>query len=220
MLVSWYFDWIWDYKGREEAYIPRLKLFDHVFTTDGDCQEDYERNGITRHLLRQAIDPEVIRPVEPVEEYRCDVGFIGHAYTHERRVMLDELGKRFGFHLFGANNEHRGEEHARACASVKVMVGDSYRSDLPGYWSNRVYLHLGSGAFVLHARTPGMEDHFTDGIHLVYYDGIGSLLNKVEKYLGLSEEREQIAETGCRLVHARDTWDLRVKELLRICGWD
>ena len=46
VLVCWYFDWLWGLGNREELYLPRLKMMDVIFSTDGSDNAEYEKRGI------------------------------------------------------------------------------------------------------------------------------------------------------------------------------
>lgn len=212
VLVAWYFDWIraWN---REAMYLPKLECFDLVLSTDGSDSKWYEERGIKRRYLPQACDTSVFRPLEPDSRYACDVAFVGHAYG-KRATLMNALKRRFDFRQFGQSSEAYGPIHAAICNSAKIMVADSYVNDCPGYWSNRVYLEVGSGGFVLHPRTPGLDRQFVDGRHLVTYED--DLIDKIEYYLRHDDERRAIADAGWRHVHANHSYEIRVGEMCEL----
>jgi spore maturation protein CgeB len=212
--VAWYFDWIQAFGAREQQYVPKLKKFDLVLSTDG-LIDLYEKNGIIRHWLPHACDMRTYHPVEKTIE--ADVGFIGHVYTAERKRMLNGLG-RFDFRHYGNSEECWGPEYARVCNSVKVMFGDNCRNDIPNYWSDRLYLSLGCGAFLLYPRVPGIEKFFKDGEHLVLWDNERDLHEKIHYFLDRPEERDRIARAGAKEVALNHNWSVRVKEALDYIG--
>lgn len=216
--IAHYFDLVVGWQRRENIYFPALKDFHLVFSPDGFDGSAYEKAGIRRRYLRQAYDPEVHYPAEGVRPVR-DVGFIGHARDARRRALFAELARRFDFDHVGDKNECRGPEHATFCAECRVMLAMNAREDVPGYWSVRVSHHLGSRAFVLHPKVPGIERYYEDGVHLVLYKDTADLIEKIEYYLPRSDERERIARAGYELARSRDTWDERVKEIIN-CASD
>lgn len=218
-IVTWYFDWIREW-GREMQYLPRLREFDLVLSTDGFGSQDewYREAGVTRKYLPHACDTRTFHPVEPVPEYGCDVAFVGHAYFPRRRELLDALARGFNFRHYGQRSCVYGPTHAQICNSAKIMVADNFTNDVPGYWSDRVYLEVGSGGFVLHPRVAGIEKHFEDGRHLVLYESIGDLIDKVDYYLDHEDERAAIASAGWKHVHKYHSQEARVKEFLDICN--
>jgi len=206
--IAWYFDWIQGYGSREGQYIPALKEFDLTLSTDGWI-DLYKRNGIERRWLPHGIDPRVYHPL--TRTTGVDVGFIGHSYTTSRKRLLQGL-KKYNFGIFGNSDECWGRKYAEICNSVKIIVGDNMRNDIPGYWSDRLYLSMGCGAFLMYPRVPGIEQYFTDGTHLVLYDNEPDLHSKIDYYLTRPDERERIARNGAREVAKNHTWEVRVAE--------
>lgn len=206
--IAHYFDLIVDWWGRDKSYFPILKYFDLVLSTDGSDSSVYKKAGINRKWLKQAVDITEYYPVKK-NHYFYDVAFIGGSYG-TRQKLFKELSQKYNFMQF--NGGYRGEGHAEVCATSKIMVADNARNNIPGYWSNRVYLHLACGAFVLHPSVPGMDKVFKDGQHLVYYDNREDLMNKIDLYLGNDKERKRISKTGHELVKKSHTWDVRIDE--------
>jgi hypothetical protein len=208
-LVAHYFDWIWGYANREKAYIPRLKHFDLVLSTDGYDGTRYK--DINRRYLKQAFNPDWFYPHK--RQGGSEIGFVGHIYTPQRRGLIKELAKRFDVRVYGQKNEARGPARSYVVADSRIMLADGgIQTDIPGYWSNRVYLDLACGGFVLHKAVPGLEDVFTPGTHLDTWTSAEELHEKCAYYLGHPDEREAIARAGCELVHERHTWDERIRE--------
>lgn len=211
--VAHYFDLIVGWQGRERKYFPVLEHFDLVLGTD--CMNPaYRAAGINARWFLQAFDPSEYYPVEA--ETAREVAFIGNPYDQKRRELLAELSRRYSFERFGHKDSCRGPAHAEVCASTKVMIADNAVNDRPGYWSNRVYLHLACKGFVLHPRVPEMERYFTDGVHLVYYDSREDLFDKIDYYLEHGEERANIASAGFELVRSKHNWTERMKEFWQI----
>ncbi len=206
--VAWYFDWlkIW---GREKTYLPSLKHFDLVISTDGIENDLY--TGMNRIWLPHAVDTRHYKPSRGEPSH--DVGFIGHPYSGRRIRFLRGLKTRFDFKLMGEHCECWGKNYGVACSMVKIMVGDNFINTVPGYWSDRVYLSLASGAFLLYPRVPLLETHFTDGEHLVFYDDERDLYKKIGYYLPRDAERKQIAEAGMKHCRERHNWNVRLDEL-------
>jgi hypothetical protein len=207
-LVAWYFDWIADWGGREAQYLPRLREFDLILSTDGFENKIYD--GLNRHWLPHACDPRVYYPID--ERPASDVGFIGHVYLPRRKFMLERLMKRYNFSVMGLLDNCWGPNYARACASVKIMLGDNFRNDIPGYWSDRVYMSLACGAFYLSPRVPGLERYFKEGCHIAYYDDENDLYEKIDYYLARPEERNSIARAGADYVAHFQNWKVRIEE--------
>jgi spore maturation protein CgeB len=211
--IAHYFDLIVGWQGREKKYFPALDHFDLVLGTD--CMNPaYRKAGINARWFMQAFDPADYYPVEA--EVVREVAFIGNPYDQKRRELLATLSRRYSFERFGHKDSCRGPAHAEVCASTKIMVADNALNDRPGYWSNRVYMHLASKGFVLHPRVPELVQFFLDAHHLAYYDSPADLFDKLDYYLKRDKERDSIAEAGCELVHRKHTWTERMKEFWQI----
>jgi glycosyltransferase involved in cell wall biosynthesis len=206
-LVAWYFDWlVW--QGRWKQYSSRLKYFDLIISTDGFENSIYKEYN--RVWIPHAADTEVYKHIRLSQ--RNDVVFIGHIYTEERRVLLGGVMERFRFKQYGQQNDCWGEKYSHVCGQAKIVIGDNFLNDIPGYWSDRVYMSLASGAFYLSPRVPGLERYFEDGEHLVYYDSPDDLYGKIEYYLEQPLERERIAFSGADEVARNHSWAVRVRE--------
>lgn len=220
-LIAWYFDWIWGYGDREKRYLPRLKVFDLVLSSDGKTDEEYKRHNIRRRYMMMGCRTDIYRSLvlteEEKEQYSCDVGFVGHIYFDRRKRMIEGVSRICRFKMWGQNSDFYGHRHAVVANASKIMLADNYRNDIPGYWSNRVYLEVGSGALLLHPRVPLMERSFKDREHLVYWDNESDLHRKIHHYLRDSKEREKIAKQGQEHIHKYHSWDVRVERFERLC---
>ena len=60
----------------------------------------------------------------------------------------------------------------------------------------------------------GLEEHFQNGKHLVWFESIDEAVDLAKRYLREDEARERIAAAGREEVVAKHCWDVRVAELL------
>lgn len=218
-VATWYFDWLWGLGDRDEAYTPKLRLLDAVFSTDGIDSGEYEKRGIRNRVwlpqgapaLDRALPP---RPGTP----QHDVVFLGHINTPERREMAQRLNARFDFANYGneANATRRiwGRERIDLCQSSRIMIGTNYRNDIPGYWSNRIYVVMSAGGFYLGQHVGGLDAQFTAGKHCDYFDGLDDMERKVEWWLKHAAERKRCAKRAQELVQSEHTYVHRVDTLL------
>ena len=206
--IAWYFDWIQGFASREPQYLEALKPFDLTISTDGWI-DMYEKNGIERRWLPHACDLRTYHPLTKTPGVA--VGFIGHVYTPERQGLLNSL-KRYDFRHYGNREECWGPKYSQVCNSVKIMVGDNFRNDIQCYWSDRLYLSLGCGAFLMYPRVPGIEKFFKDGEHLILFDNVRDLHRKIDHYLKRPSERERISKNGAEEVRKNHNWGVRIGE--------
>ena len=212
-LVAWIFDWIWALGRREAAYLPNLKLFDLVFSTDGFNSSRWDKHGIPRRYLSQAA-PREERLLASCD-CRHDISFVGSVYTDARRLLLGQLRREFRVWHYEGKPRIWGERLARCYRASRVALGENYRNDIPGYWSSRVYLALATGSFLITPRVEGLDQSFTDGEHLVMYNGTyDDLAVKLRHWLPLEEERRKIGLAGYEHTMKHHTYANRVRELI------
>lgn len=219
-VVWWTFDWR-GHEGFSSWWTPVAKKSLVTFATDGphQCRLWSSRECLS-HPLRQAIWPAIHGPLYG-KKYLYDVAFFGSLYTPRRNEIADRLRAEFGDRFLLRSNgvqegEAWGDEFRRLVSQTRVIVGDNWTNDVPGYWSDRVYLTLGCGGFFLASAVPGLEKEFCDREHLVIYNGLDDMVEKVKYYLGRDDLRLGIASEGCRLVHQRDTYRHRIQEMEKV----
>jgi Glycosyl transferases group 1 len=221
--------WSFDHMAEPENWKwfgPQAVEADITFMTDGtDADLFYGRSGMRRVELHQGCPPEFDRPdgqdwsdrrslAHGLTTYATDVLFIGSMYTHRRKRLAEELMRYPNFRKWGEpGSVIWGREFAAACYLSKIVVGDNFVNDVPGYWSDRVYLTLACGGFFLTAYVPGLENEFENGRHLVWWNDWEDLHKQIEYYLPREAERRAIALEGHRLVHREHTYDRRIQRM-------
>ncbi len=219
-IVFWTFDWMrhpeaWSWYG------PLAKIADLCFQTDGcDLDGFYKAEGIRRVELHQACVPGLhdLPSTANIEDYErgAALTFIGSEYTERRHELVRRLGLiSVGLGAFKKWGEPQpviwGRDFAAAVYYSKMVVGDNFVNDVPGYWSDRVYLTLACGGFFATAYVPGLEEKFTNHEHLVWWRSFEELETLVEYYMPREAKRKAIALTGYRQVQQFDTYSERMK---------
>jgi hypothetical protein len=160
-----------------------------------------------------------------------DIVFVGSkGYHHEwqwRPQLINWLHDTYGdrFTHVGGDGQTgtvRGISLNVLYGNSKVAVGDSLclNFDYPYYWSDRVYETLGRGGFMIHPFIEGMQGHFEDGKHLVFFKfgDFEDLKRKIDYYLEHDEEREKIRKAGHEHVKANHTYKNRWQTILKELG--
>lgn len=204
---------------------------EHFFTVDKLMADWLNSNTpVKGHYLQAGVYDKECYMVEPVKVPPFDVVFAGSKKYHPEWQYRPELvqwlqntyGDRFAhFGHDGYWGVVRGDKLNRVYADAKVTVGDSLciNFNYPNYWSDRVYETLGRGGFMIHPYIAGMEQHFEDLKHLVYYDfgNFEQLKSLIDYYLEHTEEREAIRKAGFEHVKAnhtyRNRWEHIIKEI-------
>jgi hypothetical protein len=213
---------------------PRWRC-DYTFTPDGDpaSQAIFEAKGINHIYMKPGVyEPECTIYGEQHPE--LDVIFVGggtptgeepqygHAEWPYRGQLLKFLRDTYGarFKKFGWPQETIRNEDLNLLYynASKVVVGDSLCLNFnhPYYWSDRVYETLGRGGFIIHPYIKGLEEEFTEGETIVFYDynNWDQLREKIDYYLEHDEERERIRLAGHEFVKNNATYTQRLTQML------
>lgn len=201
----------------------------YVFTADGGSNDWYRSKGINHFWLKPGVVKRDCHLGTYDPKYDYDVAFVGsykyHAEWPYRKKLIDWLTSTYGnrFHRFGQPNETvRGEELNNLYASVKVVVGDTLCPFFkhPNYWSDRVYETLGRGGFLIHPYVKGMEEEFTPGVDIEFYnyDDFDRLKYLIDYYLVHYVQRKRIQLSGHEMVRDNCTYTERMKQMLHIIG--
>jgi hypothetical protein len=157
-------------------------------------------------------------------KWASDVAFVGRPSTDYRIQLLRRINKRFDLKVWGARWQDYGftcpkqriypKEYAKICYRTPIILGCDYRHDMEGNFSNRTWITLGCGGFLLTSYSPGLEQIFAKGEHLEWYDSQEECLDLIDYYLDHEEKRKQIAVTGYEFAHTHRTYDIVVDELI------
>ena len=203
----WYGDRVLGFLKEREAWMKRVAPLCRIaFVNDGPLAETGWANF---RLLRLGVLRHHIRSVSISESEKRDVAFIGSIYGSRESELapvreiigLDQITGVYGPQLSEVLNQYR------------IVLGPRFPS-IPNYWSDRIYLVLGHGGFLLAPEVEGMRaEGLIPGVHYacVSHDTV----RDVRFWLERPEERARIAAAGQRLVLDRFTCRHRLEE---ICG--
>lgn len=208
---------------------PTMTMLDHYFTVD-QCLADHlnENTTVQGHYLPPGVFGRECYISDQTSPHANAVLFAGSYGYHNsypmRPKLIDWLKDTYGpqfTHIGGGGpiGTVRGDDLNRAYANSKIVVGDSYITNpnyLGKYWSDRVPESLGRGAFLLAPRVYGLDEHFTDGEHLVTYEhgDFDQLQFLIDHYLEHDDEREAIRKAGHEHAKATATYEVRWQHIL------
>jgi len=140
---------------------------------------------------------EKIKPIElTVFGYNWDA-WVDHGFKAQRGVV-DKL-------------------YRRLIAKSKINLSLDWRTDIEGFWSDRIAQIQASGGFVLAKFIVGMERAFgPDKETCVYWNTVDDCAEKIKYYLEHDDERLEILERGYQYAHKYMTFDYRVRQFLTI----
>lgn len=220
--VFWYFDLVnfpdptieGRNKARREWMRRTIPLVDLGFCTDGDWVNQDKSGKLIR--LTQGADQRFVGPGQGVP-HAIPILFTGMTGGgHARSSHLAELRERYGaqFHIVDKQRIHQRNLANLVASSTIVIAPDGPITD--NYWSNRVYLMLGFGAFLLHPTCASLREQYSCD-ELLTYDSRNQMYTLIDYYLkhqagpcGLSFQRNGFWRTM-----SEHTYRHRVETLLK-----
>jgi hypothetical protein len=184
------------------------------FCSDGDWVAQ-DRSGTLIHMMQGADERYV--GYGDADHKEPPVIFTGSPIGVKRKKCLELLKAKYKecFALIGdtAKTKYHGRELANIFASTKVVVApDGPCTDR--YWSNRVYLTLGLGGFLIHPYCRELMDHYTPE-ELTYYNNQEELHSLIDHYLYHPEEREARRLAGHQKTLSHHLYRHRCEQLVR-----
>lgn len=207
--VFWYFDKV----NQLEETAPQVEAFsktrikllnNHVrysdigFLTDGDWVNEDTTGKLFK--LSQGMDERIASIKDGDKD--IDILFVGTCkWCTERTRHLIELQGHYRNKLVIVGNDwvngdrvHARELQKLFTRSKIVLALDAPISD--HYWSNRVYLTLGLGGFLIHPWSDSLTKEYTPGTELIYYHTREELIHLIDYYLEHKKEREELCRAG------------------------
>ncbi|QDU10762.1 glycosyltransferase [Gimesia aquarii] len=200
--------WVIDTHMNFEWCLEKTARYDFVFAAQNDGAERLQHEGIVSALwLPLACDPEIHRPYSEPKQY--DFSFVGNLVGQERCALLESLNEKYPDCFIG---QTYFEEMARTYAASHVIFNRSVKNDV----NMRVFEALGCGGLLLtnDLSENGQAELFTDGKHLVTYQCLEELCDKMDYYLKRETERNKIARQGHKLAVSQHTYQHRMQSLL------
>ncbi len=201
---------------------------DHFFTVDQLMADYLNANTPVRgHFIPAGVfGPECYISDQP-SVHGNDVVFVGSRRYHPewpwRPKLIDWLRNtyRSRFTHVGGDGDTgtlRGDALNRMYANSKVAIGDTLcmNFDYPYYASDRLFEAPGRGAMQIFPRIKGVDEWFTDGEHLRFFEfgDFDGLKTIIDHYLEHDAERERIRLAGHEHVRANHTYTDRWRSIL------
>jgi hypothetical protein len=146
----------------------------------------------------------------PMSTFRINIVNELKTYYHNKFGVFGR-----GWHYNDGNVNTSQNEEANWYRGCKIAINCSH-FNVARYNSDRLLRILGSGTFCLSYKHPEMEQDYENYKHLVYFESIEDLINKIDYYLEHENERKQIAENGRQLVLNRNTFKHQVENIIKL----
>ena len=213
-------------EGRQ-SIIERDPLFRtaHVFTADGDHDDDWKRFGVNHHWLPPGVYHAECQmaAADPAMRAQFDVAFVGSEKYHTewpwRQELLSLVRNRYGDRFLKVGDGRptiRGRELNRLYASVPVIIGDSIRmaGRTQRYVSDRVFETTGRGGFLLFPQIDWVRDAF-GGVVPMYEPGDPAVLDQIDGWLAAPDSyRDEQRDKAQAITVGGHTYRHRVAQLL------
>jgi len=200
--------------GREGRMYQALEHCDMAFVSDGDFVAR-DRTGKCRHMFQGADERRMTPPNNGEKVYPLLFTGMVHGHTQTRIDHLNRLRDKYRDKLKVVTTPHRvhGEKLAHLLSRSAIAIAPlGATSDY--YWSNRVYLTIGLGGFLLHPYCKQLTEHYVPDKELVYYRDHEDCEWVIDYYLRHPEERHQIASAAYERTLQEHTYRHRCQELL------
>ena len=202
---------------------------------------EFLRIGAKRvELLRSWYQPERNHPVSLSAEdrikYECDVVFVGHYESDERKQYLEELVRQgFKLKLFGpgydwdpvlVNSQELksqlpihlvwGEEYNKALCGAKIALCFLSKLNRDTY-TRRCFEIPATGTLMLSEYTDDLASLYKEGEEVDFFRSKGELIEKLKLYLGNEKLRQVVADNGYKRVIV-DGHDV-VSRMKQVVAW-
>lgn len=210
----------------DKKLIRHGRLVDYLFITNKSQIAELKSLGIKNPIYcMQGCDRDMHRIIATRNrKWYSEVAFIGRPRKDHRVKLLQAINQNYDLKTWGAQWRDYDltclkpriypKEYARICYAAKIMLGCDQSFELEGYFSNRTWITLGCGGFLLTNYNPGLEKIFTKGEHLEWYHNQEECLELIKYYLKHEDRRKQIAQNGYQFAHTHRTYDIVIDEII------
>lgn len=215
---------LWVISHPDKVSVELTSVYDRIYAaSDGFADELSKRTAVPVRSLHQATDPDRFHP-DPTGP-RHEILFVGNSRGMRREILADLTPTSLGLAVYGRwaperldpaylHDEHiPNEELNRYYSSADIVLNDHW-ADMrdAGFFSNRLYDALASGACVVSDHVDGIEAEFDGGV--VTYTDPGELRFIIRDLLHDPDRRRALADRGRAAVLARHTFEGRVATIL------
>jgi hypothetical protein len=228
-------DTFWSTKrdGRK-WWLEPMFFTSHLFTADGDYQEQWQAMGKKHTWLPPAVRHDAAKFGTYRDQYACDVAFVGSngrgyhedVWTYRRelvdalRVMCDKNGWSFKNPGGDQDKITRSDDMNDFYASAKVTVGDSLclKKEVSQYWSDRVPEATGRGGLLIMPRIKALDlpEHWSGHIPQYEWGNFVQLEKMIRELLADDEQRGNIKKNCQSITASKHTYVNRAEIIIKV----
>ena len=240
-VIQWYPD-----LAIPEKLIPYVKAADIFLTMSEGLVKEFKKFNPNVFLLTQAFEPSFFQikniTSEDIKTFSTDVTFVGtlgsKPYYLQRRYFLKRVTNE-GFNLkwwgpriprklstipliFGKIGRAYGgkfiwgEDYAKVARLSKIFLAFDAKPYIRKSMSERMYTAVGCGSFYMCQHVDGIEEVLEPGKEIVTFHSEQDMIDMIRYYLKNDGLRMKISEAGRRRVLKEHTYEIRIRQMLRI----
>ena len=209
------------------AHVIKIGKLTKTFFVSG-FEREWTALGLPARFLPACADRD-LRPVPLKKAFASDIAFIGTGSDAARANFLLKVAKKYDLKVWGRGWEEwrkqlnwsgrpvEGKEFAAVCSSAKIVLGVNparYTADSGNTTSDRTWMVILAGGFLLAHGTPELKRMLREGDHCAWYTDIDSCLAQCAYYLENAAQRERVRREGQGFVRQHHTFDQRIHNLL------
>lgn len=214
------------YDPPKQRLVDCARQVDYLFITNQRQITELKSLGVLKPIFCwQGCDADEHRIIATRnKKWAAQVAFIGRPSPAHRVELLQAVHRSFDFKAWGARWSAYGfrcpqvniypRHYARICYASGIMLGCDASFAMDFNTSNRTWITLGCGGFLLTNYQRGLEEMFVKGRHLEWYHSSAECLEMIDYYLRHPLERQKIAAAGYAYVHAHRTYDIVMDEII------
>lgn len=202
---------------RKNWMVDTIPLVDIGFLSDGDwvknCAKFLQLGKLV--WLPQGADERFCGFGQAVPK-KHDILFIGSSNGGiKRQSFVLEMREKYGSRFAHVSKGCHGIDLRNLIASSKIVVApDGPVSD--NYWSNRIFITLGFGGFLLHPQLSGLWKFYKTGTDFIEYDSRPQLHRLIEYYLERPDYRDSVSANGLKKTLEDNTYRHRCEKMMAV----
>lgn len=184
-------------------------------TFTDDYFSNYKTKGIKVVGLPTGADITVYKPTSQVDEYTCDIGWVGGYWPYKAKMMdkyLIPLIKKYNCKVFGWGNTWKNNKSisdsdvsklfssAKICPSISESHSVMSPVDLP----ERVFKVPAGGGFTIHTPSVAINDLFGDSIPMA--NNTAEWFEMIEYYINNTVKRNELKEKQRNVILSKHTY--------------
>jgi hypothetical protein len=189
--------------------------YDLYFGVVGRIIRDLESNGVCKkaHLLPFSIDIDIYKNLNLNKSFDIFAVFTTRDDTYPNRNKIHKMIKKMNEYS-SYTNRICHEEYIRIINQSKVCITSNNKFNS---LSIKYYEILSSDGFLLADKPEDFDElGFKDGKHLVIYNGLDDLKEKINFYIKNDITRNKISEKGMNFIRENHNNSIRVSQMLNI----